>query len=207
MENADNEEFNISEIIKKTVYANKLNLTPEQLEKQEEVMKKIFEEGMLPGQALGFSEKFLEYVYKYAYSFYQQNKIEEAGQLCRWLKTMSPYNSKFTIALIHCLIQQKNWLGATSYLMELAYLNPKDPEPFEKMCDCLLELDDLPGALVAINKAIDRAGDKSEYTKEKEKWRMKYDSILSQLNIDPAIIEKVRAQRQANSLNEVKTGE
>lgn len=199
------DEFNFNEIIKKVVSANKVGLTAEQLQQQEEAMKKIFEEGMPPGQALGFSKDFLEYVYKFAYSLYQQNKIEEASQLYRWLKAMDPFNTKFIVAIMNCYVLQKKWLPAVAELMELAYINPEDPLPFEKMCDCLLEVDDLTEALVAIEKAIERAGDKVEFEQEKEKWRMKYNYILNQLNIDPAIIEKIRAE--SKHLNEVKTGE
>lgn len=182
------------ELIKKVVHANRGNLTPEELKMQEEAMLEIFDEGVIPAEALGFSDEFLEYVYMYAYSLYQQNKIEEACQLYTWLKTMMP-DERYTIALSICYIQQKKWLAAVAALMELAYLNPEDPYPFEKMSECLTEAEDLPGALVAIEKAIQRAGDKSEFATEKEKWRMRYEHILSRLNIDPAIIEKVRAER------------
>lgn len=197
MENIkDTKEPNIREVIQRVVQANKQGLTPEELKLQEEAMIKIFEEGMMPAEALGFSEDFLEYVYKFAYSLYQQNKIEEAKQLYIWLKAMVPFHEKYTIALTHCLIQQKQWAAAVSYLMELAYLNPNNPLPFEKMCECLIEAGDFAGALTAIDKAIQRAGDLPEYAKEKEKWIMNYEYILSQLNIDPALVEKVRAERK-----------
>lgn len=202
-----NENIDKRELIKKIVNKNKQGLTSEELQLQEDAMIKIFEEGLLPGEALGFSEEFLEYVYKYAYGLYQQNKIEEASQLYRWLKTMDPTNTSYTTALTICFIQQKKWGAAVTYLMELAYLNPEDPYPFEKMSECLIKAEDLPEALIAIEKAIQRAGDKKEYATDKAKWVMSYEHILSQLNIDPAIIAKVRAERATyKNLNTTNVG-
>ncbi len=199
--NTGKDGINKREMIKKIVSKNKAGLTPEQLEREEKAMIDIFEKGMLPAQALGFSQEFLDYVYQFAYSLYQKNQIEEASQLYRWLKRMMPIDQKYTIALIQCLIQQKKWLGAISCLMELAYFNLDDPMPFKKMSDCLSELGDLPGALVAIDKAITRAEDKKEYAKEKEKWILTYEHILSQLKIDPAIIERINAEYDKKTLN------
>lgn len=201
MKNKENEKA--SEIIKRVVRENKAGLSPEELKRHEDVMIKIFEKGMLPAEAMGFSQDFLEYVYTFAYTLFQQNKIEEASQLYRWLKKMVPLNQKYIIALAHCFIQQKNWIGAVENLMELAYMNLEDPYPFAKICDCLIESGDLAGALIAIDKAIIRAGDKQEYATEKERWSMSYEYLLSQLEIDPEIIEKVRAKREEKNLNSV----
>lgn len=190
---ADNEVDKV-ELIKKLVKENSQGLTEEELKREEEAMLKIFFEGSFPADALGFSKEFLDEVYHYAYNLFQQNKIEEASQLFRWLKKMVPVEPIYTIALIHCLTLQKKWLGAISYLLELAYLDVEDPVPFEKISECLIELGDLSGALITIDKAIERAGDKKEFAEAKGKWQLRYDNILSQLNIDPAIIAKVNAE-------------
>lgn len=194
----NNEGITVREIIKKVVHANKTGLNPEELKAQEKAMIKIFEKGMIPGKALGFSAEFLEYVYKFAYSLYQQNKIEEAAQLYLWLKTMVPFNETYTIALINCRIHQKKWIQAVSYLMELTYLHPKDPFPFEKICDCLMEEGDLRGALIAIHEAIERAGNKKEYAQNKARWLMNYDFILSQINSDADLPEKGADEKEGN---------
>lgn len=201
-------EINIRETIKKVVYANKTGLPPEKLKEHEDLMIKIFQYGILPADAMGLSEDFLEYVYKYAYALYQQSKIEEARQLYIWLKVMNPVNQKYTIALTHCSILQKNWKEAVTNLMELAFLNLEDPLPFQKMSECLVEAGDLAGALIAIDKAIERAGDRKEYAMEKEKWLMTFESLLVQMKIDPEIIAKVRAEyKESEKLNTVKAGE
>nr|NGY95993.1 hypothetical protein [Neochlamydia sp. AcF84] len=183
--------------IKKTVHAHKGKLSEEEVKLQEQALIDIFENGMLPAQALGFDANFMDYVYKFAYTLYQKNEIEEASQLYRWLKVMVPIDQKYTIALTHCYIQQKNWLAAVAMLMELGVLNSEDPLPFEKMCDCLIEAKDYASALMAIEQAIKRAADKQEYMLDKEKWLMTYDYLLSQLEIDPAIIEKVKAENES----------
>ncbi|QLH36286.1 MAG: hypothetical protein HWD61_09225 [Parachlamydiaceae bacterium] len=181
---------------KKVISQNAAGLTPEELKRHEKAMIDIFEKGILPAEALGFSEEFLNHVYRYAYNLYQQNKIEEASQLFRWLKAMVPAYPKFTIALIQCFIQQKNWLAAVANLMELAYQDLEDPMPFVKMSECLMEAEDYGGALITMEKAIERAGNKQQYAQEKERWIMNYDYILSKLNIDPAIVQKVREERK-----------
>lgn len=198
----DKEEINIRELIKEIVAQNKAGLTPQQLAKEEKVLRDIYEKGELPAKALGFNEEFLDYVYRFAYILYQKNQIEEASQLYRWLKFMMPFEQKYTIALIQCFIQQKKWLTAISYLLELAYFNMEDPWPFKKISDCLVEMGDLPGALVTIDKAITRAGNKQEYAQEKEKWILSYEHILSQLHIDPAIIAKVNAEYEKKDINQ-----
>jgi len=190
---------NIREIIKQAVNAHKEGLTPEEIDMQEKAMIDIFENGLLPGEALGFNREFTEYVYKYAYILYQKNKIIEAAQLFRWLITMVPTELKYKYAFIHCLIQQKHWQGAVEQLLLLGEINRKDPYPYEKICDCLIEANDFPGALLAIEQAIIRAGDNATFAQDKEKWVMTYDYVLSQLNIDPSIIEKVRAEKKAKA--------
>jgi tetratricopeptide (TPR) repeat protein len=204
----NNQKINMREVIQKAVKNNSTGLTDKEVKLQEEAMIKIFEEGIFPADALGFNQEFLEYVYKFAYALYQQNKVEEASQLYRWLHIMEPVNPKYMVALTHCLIQQKDWLTAVFYLTELSYFNPKDPMPFVKMSECLQEANDLPGAFIAIDQAIKNAGDKKEYAEEKEKWLMNYDYILSQVDIDPAAKEKMRTERLGNkSLNATKAEE
>lgn len=196
----NNENINIRDLIKKVVNKNKQNLTPEEVKMQEEAMINIFEKGMIPGEALGFDEDFLEYVYKYAYTLYQRNKIEEASQLFRWLKVMVPFYPKYNIALMHCFILQKKWIGAVACLMELAYQDLEDPYPFEKMSECLIEAGDFGGALIAMEKAIQRAGDKKEFAQKKERWLMNYEYILSQIDIDPETLAKIRAKRKEKTV-------
>lgn len=191
-----------SEIIRRIVRENKAGLTPEELESQEEAMINIFERNMLPADALGFSEDFLKYVYKFAYTLYQQNKIEEASQLFRWLKVMVPFYPKYTKALIQCFILQKKWGPAITYLLELAYQDFEDPMPFAKISECLMEAEDYAGALIATEKAIQRAGDKKQYAHKKEQWLMNYDYILSQLKIDPKILEKVHREQSSPNINQ-----
>ncbi len=192
--NKDN--VDIRETIKAVVKKNKGDLTPQEIEMQEDALIKIFEQGMLPVEAQGFNDDFLEDVYAFAYTLYQQNKIEEASQLYRWLNRMIPVNEKYIAALIHCFILQKKWAGAVSYLMRLAYLNPEDPLPFVKMSECLIEANDFPEALIVLDKAIQRAEGKPEYAKEIEKWRLDLQYIISHSHIDPAIIDKFRSQKR-----------
>lgn len=192
---ADSDE--IKKIIQTIVNKNRGDLTDEELIQQEEAMIKIFDQGLLPGEALGFSEEFLEVVYGFAYSLYQKNKIEEASQLYRWLKTMVPVNPRYTTALMHCYIQQKKWLPAVALLMEVAYFNPEDPYPFEKMSDCLIEAEHYGFALTAIEKAIERAGDKPEYAADKERWLLTFDYIINLMEIDPALVEKIKNEYAA----------
>lgn len=184
------------ETIRDTLSKSK-NLSPEEMKMQEDALVKIFEEGLMPGEALGFSQNFLDRVYKFAYSLYQRRKIEEATELFKWLKSMDPNEEKYVIALMHCFMLQKKWIGAVTMQVELAYRHPENPYPYVTMCECLLEANDISGAMVAIRSAIIRAGDKPEYAKDKEKWQMTYEFILAQLNVDPEVAKKIGEEEES----------
>lgn len=172
---------NIKEQIQETLKKNK-NIPPEEYELHEAALTNIFENGMTPREALGFNQEFLNKVYSFAYTLYQTRKTEEAAELFKWLRAMDPNEEKYTIALMHCFIDQKKWIGATTLQLELAFQNPDDPYPFAKMCDCLLEAGDLSGAMIAVHAAVLRAGDNPKLAQDKEKWQLTYDYIATQLN-------------------------
>ena len=88
--------------------------------------------------------------------------------------------------------------------MELAYLDLEDPMPFAKMSECLIEAGRFAEALIVTEKAIERAGDNEEYATDKEKWLMTYDYLLSLMNVDPALVEKIRAERKSKNLSTVR---
>jgi tetratricopeptide (TPR) repeat protein len=193
----DNTTTSLQDKIKEMVEMDKGNFTPEELKMQEEALKEIYVNGKTPAKACGIDNDYLTLAYRYGYSLYQKNKFREAWQVFEWLKIMNPCQIEYRTANLHCLLQLKNWTLAINELMMLAFLNGEDPYPFAKMAECLIELNDLASALIIIEMAIDRAGDKKEYAADKAKWKMQYEFLLTQLEVDPAIIEEVRQEMAA----------
>lgn len=186
--------MNVKESIKEVVEKNRGDLTDEEVQKQIEVFEKVFIEGETPAEAMNLSSDYLNQVYAYGYALYQKRKITEARALFYWLNKMNFSQPKFILALIECDLQLKDWQSAINYLMQIAFIYPEDPAPYEKICDCLMELNDLPGALVMLEKAIARGKKDPQHSKSVEKWKMQYEYILDQLDIDPKLIEEARAE-------------
>ena len=179
------------EKIKKIVTDNSSNLSTEEKEKLEEILNKIINDGFFPAEAVGLDQSYLDNVYSFAYALYQKNQFEEARQLFDWLKMMSPFNFDYSSAAVHCFIQQKKWTLAVNALMEMAVLLPENPYPYAKMADCLIELGDFGGALIATEQAINRSENNPKLVEEREKWKLQFEYLIDQLEIDPSTVEGV----------------
>ena len=63
--------------------------------------------------------------------------------------------------------------------------DPKNPLPHYHSSDCFIQMKDFLSAMICLEMAIKRAGDKPEYAKMKERALMSLESLKKQQHVSP----------------------
>ncbi len=170
------------------------NLGGEQQEKFDkaitELSSKMVKQGMSPKDAMGISDSYLENVYAQAYRLYNTGKYTEATHLFRILIMLNAMEPKYMLGLAACFHMMKEYTNAIqTYTMCIA-LDPQSPVPHYHSSDCFIQMKDYLSAMICLELAIERAGDKPEYAKMKERAQLSLESLKKQVNSSPEGAEK-----------------
>ena len=174
-------------------------------EKQEEKLdkalgdlgNKMLKQGMLPKDALGVSESYLENVYAQAYRLYNTGKYGEAIHLFRILIMLNAMEPKYMLGLAACFHMLKEYTNAIQTYTMCTALDSQSPIPHYHTSDCYIQMKDYLSAMICLELAIDRAGDKPEYSKMKERAQLSLESLKNQLSASPEdIAEKPMTEEE-----------
>lgn len=156
-------------------------------ETQEEVKKafaeigdKVLVKGMLPKDAMGISNQLLEGIYAQAYRLYNTGKYSEAIHLFRMLILFQPTEAKYVLGLAACFHMLKEYMNAVQTYTMCSVIDPLSPLPFYHSSDCFIQMKDYLSAIICLEMAIKKAGDKPEYSKLKERALLSLESIKQQ---------------------------
>ena len=118
-----------------------MSKTPEELEKEaKEVLKKMNEENITLKEAMDIDERFLEEIYRMAYSQYEQGLYKDAINNFKILATASPDNHKYLMGLAACFHQQKEYEEAAEVFLLALHIDQHDPSPVFYLADCFQQL-------------------------------------------------------------------
>jgi type III secretion system low calcium response chaperone LcrH/SycD len=155
-----------------------------------ELGNKMLKQGVLPKDALGVSNSYLENVYAQAYRLYNTGKYAEAIHLFRILIMLNAMEPKYMLGLAACFHMLKEYNNAIQTYTMCSALDPQTPIPHYHTSDCFIQMKDYLSAMVCLELTIDRAKDKPEYAKMKERAQMSLKSLKQQLNSTPEGAEK-----------------
>ena len=155
-----------------------------------ELGNKMLKQGVLPKDAMGVSDSYLENVYAQAYRLYNTGKYVEATHLFRILIMLNAMEPKYMLGLAACFHMLKEYHNAIQTYTMCTALDPQNPVPHYHTSDCFIQMKDYLSAMVCLELAIDRAGDKPEYSKMKERAQLSLESLKKQLNSTPEGAEK-----------------
>lgn len=169
------------------------NEAPESVQKQAEVFNeaigemanKMMIQGLTPKDAMGVSNSYLENVYAQAYRLYNTGKYAEAIHLFRILIMLNAMEPKYMLGMAACFHMLKEYDNAIQTYTMCSALDPQSPIPHYHSSDCFIQMRDYISAMVCLELAIARAGDKPEYAKMKERARLSLESLKKQASASP----------------------
>jgi len=193
-------------------------LTPEQLEKmdvsqlqdalqqvnlkggknEEELFKKIMpyvtNKGIMPKVALKISDETMEAIYSQAYNLYNQGKYKESSYIFRFLMLLDMTTPKYILGLAACLHRLNDWINASNLYFLCSALDPQNPLPHFHATDCYLQLNQIYLALIAIQMAINTAGNQPQYNVLKERSQLLKASLIKKLEEEEKMLTEKAAK-------------
>lgn len=164
-------------------------------EKFREVTRGALGEKLIPKNALGMSDAMVEGLYAQAYRLYNTGKYKDASQLFRLLLTLNATEPKYAMGLAACFHMIKEYHNAINTYSLCGIMDADSPIPHYHASDCYLQLKDRISAIISLEMAIKRAGDKEEYRALKDRALMTVENLRKELGEKPS--GKVKKNKKA----------
>lgn len=161
--------MDINKMVQESVDRMAKQFPDEDKSKYVKALTTIFETGIPPQQALGFSDEFIEMLYAYAYKLFQSGKFEQASTAYKYLMVLCPFDVRHPMALAATYYKMKKYDFALSNYIVATFLAPQSPMPFYHGADCLMKMDDPARAAYMLGIVLEKAGDNPEYAALKQR--------------------------------------
>ena len=138
-------------------------------------------EATSPQDAMGMSPEMVEGLYGQAYRLYNTGKYQDAAQMFRLLVMINASDPKYTLGLAACMHLMKDYKNAIEIYTICSILDAKSPIPLYHISDCYLQTHDKMSAMIALEMAVKRAGDKPEFQTLKDRSAMTAKSLRKDL--------------------------
>lgn len=165
------------EQIRKAVEQMGEELTKEHGKKFDKLSRDAISQQMIPKNALGLSDAMVEGLYSQAFRLYNNGKYKDASQLFRLLIMMDGTEPKFSMGLAACFHMMKEYKGAISTYALCGILDPESPIPHYHASDCYIQMKDPISAIISLEMAVKRSGNKPEYQTLKDRAVMTIESL------------------------------
>lgn len=133
--------------------------------------------GASPKDALGLTDAMVEGVYGQAYRLYNTGKYKEAIQIFRLLVMINSTEPKYAMGLAACFHMAKDYKTAVNAYAIVQVIDPDNPISFYHASDCFIQMGDPASALISLDMAIERAGEKPEFKTLKDRAALTADSL------------------------------
>lgn len=155
-------------------------------EKQEDNIKatvnKIANEAVVPKDMLKLSDQYVEGIYGQAYRLYNTGKYVEAGKLFQLLIMINALEPKYLLGLAACFHMLKDYKNAVETYTICSLLDPQSPIPHYHCSDCYINIGDPLSAMVCLDLAIKRAGDKPEFQVLVDRSKLTLESLQKEVD-------------------------
>jgi type III secretion system low calcium response chaperone LcrH/SycD len=145
------------------------------------VMDKLLKTGVMPREELGYNEERMEEIYGQAYRLYNTGKYVDALELFRLLIILDSTDSKYYLGLAACFHMLKEYENAVKVYAIAGIVDSQSPVPHFHASDCYLQMNDKASAILMLELAVLRSGDKPEYQILKDRAQLTIDSIKKEL--------------------------
>jgi type III secretion system low calcium response chaperone LcrH/SycD len=143
--------------------------------------EKIDNEGVMPKDALEFTDQMMEDLYQMAYHLYNSGKIGQALDIFRHLMILDFKSYRYAFGAGACCHQLEDYPTAI-IAYTTAFLNDlPNPTPLYYGADCWMELGEWEAANDFYEKVILIAGNKPEYAAMKENAKLTKKGLQKKL--------------------------
>jgi len=132
--------------------------------KYDVLLKQMFQEGMLPKEAMKVTQDQIEQVYARAYYQFQSGKYKDASTIFKLLMMLDPFDARQPLGLASCFHKEKNYDLAAAFYMRSSVIDPTNPMPMYYASDCARQLNDLVGVKVALDRVKFIIGKNAQYS-------------------------------------------
>ncbi len=157
-------------------------LGKERGKEQDPLAKKVLEKGFKPKDVLGMNDTMVEGIYGQAYRLYNTGKYKDAIQLFRLLIMLNATEPKYAMGLAACFHMLKEYENAIGSYGICAAIDPTNPIPHYHASDCYLKMNDKRSALIALELASSRIGEKPEYQGIKDRVEGSIASLKKEID-------------------------
>ena len=163
--------------IKKAVEQLGKEVRKEKTPEVQKITANAVQKGVMPKDALGLTDAMVEGIYGQAYRLYNTGKYQDASRLFRLLVMLNSLESKYAMGLAACFHMLKEYRSAIDSYTLVSIVDPESPIPFYHTSDCYIQMGDNVSALVALEMAVKRAGEKAEFKTLKDRALLTMESL------------------------------
>jgi type III secretion system low calcium response chaperone LcrH/SycD len=164
------------------------NIPPESLDvltssatNMQTILEKILQKGVMPKQAMGVTDAQMEAYYALAYRLFNSGKYEKASWIFRLLVALDTTELKYSFGLAGCLHMLKAYADAAKVYTVCIFLDSKDPIPCFHVSDCHIQMRDPASALLNLELAVKRAGERPEYQVLKDRAKLTIENLKREM--------------------------
>lgn len=128
-------------------------------------------------EALGLTDAMVEGIYGQAYRLYNTGKYKEAIKIFRLLLTINATEPKYAMGMAACFHMSKDYKSAIDSYSIASIIDANSPIPLYHASDCYIKMGDPVSAIIMLETAKKRAGDKPEYKTLKDRANMTLESL------------------------------
>lgn len=170
------------EKIKKVAQDMANQMGAEQEDKIKDAVKKVANDAVVPKDMLKLSDQYVEGIYGQAYRLYNTGKYVEAGKLFQLLIMINSLEPKYLLGLAACFHMLKDYKNAVETYTICSLLDPESPIPHYHCSDCYVNIGDPLSAIICLDLAIKRAGNKAEYQILVDRSKLTLESLQKEVD-------------------------
>lgn len=148
-----------------------------------EMTKSFMETGQMPKEALGFSDEKMEAMYGQAYRLYNTGKYQDALNFFRLLIVLNSTEPRYTLGFAACFHMMKEYENAAKAYMVASIMDAKNPIPCFHASDCYIKMEDPATAIIYLELAVEKAGEKPEFQVLKDRALLSIESLKKELGV------------------------
>lgn len=153
---------------------------------QNALIKQLLEKGIKPKDIIGLNDTMVEGIYGQAYRLYNSGKYKDAIHLFRLLIMLNSTDPKYTMGLAACYHMMKDYDNAVAAYTMCSVIDPLSPIPHYHVSDCYLKLDDKRSALISLELALQRVGEKPEFATIKDRISRSIETLTEEIKKEAA---------------------
>lgn len=150
-------------------------------EQMQATIQQSTRKGVSPKDALGLTDAMVEGIYGQAYRLYNTGKFRDASQLFRMLIMINSTEPKYVMGLAACFHMLKEYKNAANTYAILGVIDSESPISFYHASDCYIQMKDPYSAIMVLEMAVKRAGEKPEFHTLKDRALLTIESLKKEI--------------------------